>query len=101
MEKLTARLSEAFPRRLDLPHRLADTNARDYAAKADWSGYRDVLRQQAKSLYRSKAMLPADEVPIGMIRIDGKYRFCLRVLRSSLNDKRGDLRTRTEWRYTG
>jgi hypothetical protein len=46
-------------------------------------------------------MLPADEVPIGMIRIDGKYRFCLRVLRSSLNDKRGDLRTRTEWRYTG
>ena len=75
MEKLTGRLSPAFRRRLDLPHRLADTNARDYAAKADWCGYRDALRQQAKSLYRSKVMVPADGVPIGMISIDGKYRY--------------------------
>ncbi len=75
MEKLTARLCQEFRRRLDIPHRLADTNARDYAAMADWSGYRDALRKQAKSLYRSKAMVPAADVPIGMISIDGKYRY--------------------------
>jgi len=75
MEKLTRRLCAEFRRRLGIPRRLPDTNTRDYVVKADCAGYRDVLRKQAKSLYRSKAMTPAEDMPISMISVDGKYRY--------------------------
>jgi hypothetical protein len=74
MEKLTRDLSAEFRRRLGLERRLPDTTARDYVVRADWEGYRGVLRKQAKSLYRSKSLARARDMPIGMTSIDGKYR---------------------------
>jgi hypothetical protein len=78
MEKLTERLSPEFRWRLGIRRRLPDNVARNFAAKALWRDYRDVLRAQAKSLYRSKAMARPEDVMIGMISIDGKYR-CVNV----------------------
>ncbi len=73
MEKETRKLSFVFRKVLHIRGRLPDTTMWDYLLKADLSGLRKTLQNQAKQLHRSKATRKASGVPINILSFDGKY----------------------------
>jgi len=75
VEKLSKQFAWEVEKRLGFFRRLPDTTLRDYVVKADLGGYRTVLRQQARSLYRSKSLSRSEGLPIHMVSVDGKYRY--------------------------
>ncbi len=70
MERLTANLSGAVRKLLNLPGRLSDTSASDVIVRLDVGELRNVLRKRIRIALRAK-QLRAD-FPLGVVSCDGK-----------------------------
>ena len=72
VEELTAQLSPGMRRKLRIPRRVPDTTLRDLLVGLSLDSLREMLRRQVRAAHRRKQLRP-DELPFGMIAIDGKH----------------------------
>jgi hypothetical protein len=72
VERLTAQLSPAVRRRLQVFRRVPDTTLRDLLMQLPLDGLRVLIRRQVRGAHRRRQLAPVG-LPFGVLAIDGKY----------------------------